>query len=191
MSSENMGAHENGDDEVVQMVTLESGDGELVQMPISHAIMSGTIDNMLSDIDDEEDSPIPIPNVSGKILRKIPDFCKNNSDVPRELTDEQKLEMRTKPLEGWNLEFVNVPLAILFEMILAANFLDIPPMLDVCCKAVAEMIKGKTPQEIKKIFGVEGEFTEEEKRKVLIDNPWLESPEEETSFGGGGAAASE
>ena len=62
-------------------------------------------------------------------------------------------------------------------------------MLEVCCKAVAEMIKGKTPQEIKKVFGVEGEFTQEEKEQVLRDNPWLESPEEETSSGGGGGAA--
>ena len=81
--------------------------------------------------------------------------------------------MRTKPLDGWDLDFVRVPLATLFEMILAANFLDLKPMLDVTCKAVAEMIKGKTPDEIKKVFGVEGEFTEEEKAQVKLDNPWL------------------
>ena len=84
--------------------------------------------------------------------------------------------MRQKPLEGWDAEFVAVPLATLFEMILAANFLDLKPMLDVTCKAVAEMIKGKTPDEIKKVFGVEGDFTEEEKAQVLRDNPWLDDP---------------
>jgi SCF ubiquitin ligase, SKP1 component len=100
--------------------------------------------------------------------------------------------MRTKPLEGYDLKFVEVPLATLFEMINAANFLDLKPMLDVCCKAVAEMIKGKTPDEIKKVFGVEGDFTQEEKEQVLRDNPWLEDPEDTTtSNGGGGAAASE
>ena len=55
----------------------------------------------------------------------------------------------------------------------AANFLDLKPMLDITCKAVAEMIKGKTPDEIKKVFGVEGDFTDEEKAQVLRDNPWL------------------
>ena len=50
--------------------------------------------------------------------------------------------MRTKPLDGWDKTFVDVDLATLFEMILAANFLDLKPMLDVTCKAVAEMIKG-------------------------------------------------
>lgn len=103
--------------------------------------------------------------------------------------------MRTKPLDGWDLDFVRVPLATLFEMILAANFLDLKPMLDVTCKAVAEMIKGKTPDEIKKVFGVEGEFTQEEKEQVLRDNPWLEDPGEaedqapEAAGGEGGGAA--
>ena len=61
-------------------------------------------------------------------------------------------------------------LATLFDMILAANFLDLKPMLDVTCKAVAEMVKGKTPGDIKKVFDVEGEFTQEEKEQVLRDN---------------------
>ena len=93
-------------------------------------------------------------------------------DAPLNPTEEQQLEMRTKPLEGWDREFVDVALAQLFEMILAANFLDLKPMLDITCKAVAEMIKGKTPDEIKAVFGVEGDFTEEEKQQVLRDNPW-------------------
>lgn len=95
--------------------------------------------------------------------------------------------MRQKPLEGWDAEFVGVPLATLFEMILAANFLDLKPMLDVTCKAVAEMIKGKTPDEIKKVFGVEGDFTEEEKAQVLRDNPWLDDPGEADGMGDGDA----
>ena len=109
---------------------------------------------------------------------QVVDFCAQHPDAPLNPTDEQQLEMRTKPLEGWDQDFVRVPLATLFEMILAANFLDLKPMLDVTCKAVAEMIKGKTPDEIKKVFGVEGDFTQEEKEQVLRDNPWLEEPGE-------------
>ena len=124
---------------------------------------------------------------------QVVDFCQQHPDAPLNPTDEQQLEMRTKPLEGWDQDFVRVPLATLFEMILAANFLDLKPMLDVTCKAVAEMIQGKTSDEIKTVFGVEGDFTQEETEQVLRDNPWLEDPAEaeDAALGaaGGGAAA--
>ena len=149
------------------------------KLPMGHARMSGTIANMLDDIDDEDAaSVIPIPNIKGEVMEKVIAFCKQRPDAPLNPTEEQQLEMRTKPLEGWDREYVDVELAQLFAMILAANFLDLKPMLDITCKAVAEMIKGKTPDEIKAVFGVEGDFTSEEKQQVLCDNPWLEDPGE-------------
>lgn len=71
-----------------------------------------------------------------------------------------------------------MPLAKLFHMILAANYLDVKPMLNLTCKAVAEMIKGKSPDEIKKIFGIQGEFTDEEIEAVYKENEWLREPED-------------
>lgn len=40
-------------------------------------------------------------------------------------------------------------------------------MLDVTCKTVANMIKGKTPEEIRKTFNIKNDFTEEEEAQVL------------------------
>ena len=45
-------------------------------------------------------------------------------------------------------------------------------MLDVTCKTVANMIKGKTPAEIRKTFNIKNDFTTEEEETVR--NPlWL------------------
>jgi hypothetical protein len=35
-----------------------------------------------------------------------------------------------------------------------SNYLDIPSLLDLGCKTVANMIKGKTPEEIRSTFGI-------------------------------------
>lgn len=35
---------------------------------------------------------------------------------------------------------------------MAANYLDIKALLDIGCKTIANLIKGKTPEEIRKIF---------------------------------------
>jgi hypothetical protein len=44
--------------------------------------------------------------------------------------------------------FASVSQAELFEDILAANVLDFKPFLDATCKKVADMIKGKSPEEV-------------------------------------------
>lgn len=49
----------------------------------------------------------------------------------------------------------------------AANYLDIKGLLDVTCKTVANMIKGKTPEEIRKTFNIKNDFTEEEEAQVF------------------------
>ena len=42
----------------------------------------------------------------------------------------------------------------LFELISAANYLDIEKLLDMACKTVANMIKGKTADEIHNNFSI-------------------------------------
>ena len=47
-------------------------------------------------------------------------------------------------------------------------------MLDLTCKSVAEMIKGKTPEEIRKHFNIKNDFTPEEEAQVKKENEWCE-----------------
>ena len=46
-------------------------------------------------------------------------------------------------VQDWYANFVNVDQELLFELILAANYMDIKPLLDLTCATVASMIKGK------------------------------------------------
>jgi hypothetical protein len=50
--------------------------------------------------------------------------------------------------------FVEVDLETLLQLILAANFLNISSLLDVTCQKTAELIKGKSPQEIRETFNI-------------------------------------
>lgn len=48
--------------------------------------------------------------------------------------------------------------------------MDIKGLLDVTCKTVANMIKGKTPEEIRKTFNIKNDFTPAEEEQVRIPN---------------------
>ena len=54
----------------------------------------------------------------------------------------------------------------------AANFLDIKGLLDLTCQAMADMIKGRSPEEIRKTFDMMNDFSPEEEEEIIRDNQW-------------------
>jgi len=145
-----------------------------IEVPTSVANMSVTIKNMLEDFGGSTDVPIPLHNVTAKILAKVVEYCKYHDEHPTPKTEEKKDDKKTDDIIPWDKEFCSVDQATLFELILAANYLDIKPLLDLTCKTVANMIKGKTPEEIRKTFNIKNDFTPEEEEKVRKENEWCE-----------------
>jgi S-phase kinase-associated protein 1 len=134
-----------------QTVRLESMDEVVFEVDAKVARMSVTISHMLDDINDAESSAsaIPLPNVNGKILQKVLEYCRYHTENPSASSEpssppESNSSDFTKSAFApcpWDKEFVDVDQSTLFELILAANYLDIKPLLDLTCRTVAEMIK--------------------------------------------------
>ncbi|CAL1275362.1 unnamed protein product [Larinioides sclopetarius] len=124
---------------------------------------------MLEDLgmDDDEQEVVPLPNVNSAILKKVIQWATYHID------DDSK-EKRTDDISSWDADFLKVDQGTLFELILAANYLDIKGLLDVTCKTVANMIKGKTPEEIRKTFNIKNDFTPAEEEQVRKENEWCE-----------------
>ncbi|CAN6563395.1 unnamed protein product [Malus baccata var. baccata] len=146
-------------------ITLKSSDGESFEVEEAVALESQTIKHMIED--DCADNGIPLPNVTSKILAKVIEYCKRHVDAAK--PDEKISE---DDLKAWDQEFVKVDQATLFDLILAANYLNIKGLLDLTCQTVADMIKGKTPEEIRKTFNIKNDFTPEEEEEVRRENQW-------------------
>jgi len=159
-----------------QVVKLQPSDApeESIEVPIEVANMSVTIKNMLEDLGSTSDVAIPLHNVTQKILNKVVEYCKHHCEHPTPKSEDKKDDKKSDDILPWDKEFCNVDQATLFELILAANYLDIKPLLDLTCKTVANMIKGKTPEEIRKTFNIKNDFTPEEEEKVRKENEWCE-----------------
>ncbi len=118
--------------------------------------MSTLVQNTLGEDDEDFEADINCPKVPGNILKKVVDYCTHYQ------SDEmQKIET---PLQGdtiaeivkpeWYANFCDVDREVLFQLVAAANFMDIKPLLDLTCLAVSVSIKGKSVQELRQIFNL-------------------------------------
>jgi len=155
------------------MVKLTTSEGSTFEVDREIAEKSVLLKNMLEDVG-ESDNSIPLPNVTGPILQKVIEWATYHKNDPPPQPDEDLKQKVTDDIEEWDLEFCRVDQGTLFELILAANYLDIKPLLDLTCKTVANMIKGKTPEEIRKTFNIVNDFTPEEEAQIRRENEWCE-----------------
>ncbi|XP_065193707.1 S-phase kinase-associated protein 1-like [Sycon ciliatum] len=160
------------------ILKLESGDGEVFDVEVNVACQSEVIKVMLEATGDiaDDDDPVPLPNVNGATLRKVIAWCtqhQNDNPVEEENTLEAS-EPGTDNLDSWDKDFFKVDQGILFELILAANYLDIKSLLDAGCKTVANIIEGKTTEELRKTFNIVNDFSSDEEEEIRQENAWCE-----------------
>lgn len=158
-------------------IKLQSSDSVIFDTDLKVAKCSGTIRTMLEDLGMDEggdEETVPLPNVNSAILRKVLQWANYHKDDPQAVDDDENKEKRTDDISSWDADFLKVDQGTLFELILAANYLDIKGLLDVTCKTVANMIKGKTPEEIRKTFNIKNDFTPAEEEQVRKENEWCE-----------------
>lgn len=148
-------------------------DSDKVRISRKGAEMSRLIKEMLEE--DEEDTPdIPLPNVSKEALRKVVEFCEKHAEDPMQPIIRPIKSVNMKEVAGeWDANFIELEDRALFDIILAANYLDIPDLLDLGCAKIASIIKNKTPDEIKERFNIDKNSTPEEDEQVRRENPWI------------------
>ncbi|MCJ1293843.1 hypothetical protein MMC34_005399 [Xylographa carneopallida] len=158
-------------------ITLRSSDGVEMTVEKEVAERSMLIKNLLEDMSDgtTTEEAIPIANVNEAVLKKVIEWCTHHrADPPATADDDSDSRKKTTDIEEWDQKFMQVDQEMLFEIILAANYLDIKALLDVGCKTVANMIKGKSPEEIRKTFNIQNDFTPEEEDQIRRENEWAE-----------------
>lgn len=76
-------------------------------------------------------------------------------------------------VEPWYSDFADsLSMETLIGTMLAADFLEILPLLDLTCAILASKIKDKTSEEILDTFGLQNDFAQEEKNQFMNENAW-------------------
>ena len=153
-------------------IRLQCSDSEVVEVDIE--IANKLLENLGFYFEDDKEI-LPLANVNAAILRKMITWVTQHKNDPPKISKEDGNRVNhTDDIDPWDKEFLKVELQTLFELINAAHYLNIEGLVDVCCKSVANMIKGKTAEEIRKTFNIKNDFTPEEKEQVRRENEWCE-----------------
>lgn len=66
----------------------------------------------------------------------------------------------------------------LFDVIMAANYLNIHELMELCCQSAADRLKNKSVRAVREMLKITNDLTEEEEKEIINDAPWaFEGPE--------------
>jgi len=162
---------DGGDD--TPTLTLQAQDGKSFTVSREVAMMSELVKTMWEG--DKNEKEIPLQNVKSEILKKVIDYMQfHHKNPPKEIEKPLKSGNMREVVSDWDANYVEVDQETLFDLILSANYMDIKPLLDLTCAKVASMIKGKSPEEIRRRFNIVNDFTPDEEEAVRAENKWAE-----------------
>ena len=166
---------DTGEKVKIQPSDWKEGDA-FVELDTSYAFQSVLIKGTIDDGGDIND-PIPLTEVNTATTNKVIEFLvhlRDNAppDIEKPIKSTDMEDLTTK----FYADYTNVDLETLYDITLAANFMDIKPLVDLCCAKIGTHIKGKSIPEVRQLFGIENDFTPEEEA-MEFDESLLEEAE--------------
>ena len=145
----------------MKVLNITTPDGQTFKAEWDIVQQSLTFKNMLELMEIQQESntddTIPITNeeVTRENFKKALVWMEKNRGKPIVQNDNDEEEpVNWNQLDDWEKKFVDMPVSEMFPLLITANFLEIPGLLNLICKGVALQIQGKTVEEIRTTFNV-------------------------------------
>merc|ERR1712045_1061180 len=148
-----MGGLDDGDDECLILISSEDDNPREFEISRKAALMCNLVKSILEG--DANAKKIPIKKVRGDILELIVNYLKHhNGKKPEEIAKPiRSVKMERIVADKWDADYINkMNKKTIFQVILGANYMDLPSLLHLGCAKIATLIKGKSPEEIKTIL---------------------------------------
>jgi len=151
------------DDENLEgTIKLKAKGGEEHSVEKKHAFISVLVRTSIEN--DSTATEVPLPGVEDNILKLIVDYMKHHegTELPPVESPLKSCVMKEVCQDKWDAEFIDnigVKRQNLYDLILAANYMDIKSCLHLGLAKVASLIKGKPLDQLKEILSTEKDDT--------------------------------
>ena len=150
-------------------VTLISMENERFSLTKKAATMSELIRIILDG--DPSETEIPLPHIKSSILDRVVQYLKYHVDnVPKEIEKPLGSAILSDILDPFDVNLVELSIESLFDLLNAATYLHIKPLLELTSAKVASLFKNKTPDQIRKTFNLVKDFTQKEEEAAIQEN---------------------
>jgi len=147
------------DAEVSSPLKLTSKDKKEFPVERKHAFISTLVKTSLEN--DDTSQEVPIPGVAGPILALVVEYMGHHKGAEPPLVEKPLRSKLMKDVvsDKWDAEFIDKigeNRQQLYDLILAANYMDVKSLLHLGCAKVASLIKGQPLEKIKEILDPKG-----------------------------------
>ena len=146
---------------------IKSNDGIVFEVDVQSLELSKVLKDLAGDFPDPE-AELPTNEVDGKTLEKIVEYLVHyKKDKPKEIPKPIPNPDLKPILEKWDYDFITpLSLEVVVDLVNAANFLNIPDLVNLCCVRMASEMTNCTIEEARAKFGIVSDMTEEEKAEM-------------------------
>ena len=137
----------NQDNEEIILISSESNP---VEIKAKAAKRSNLIKEFIKDFPENN---IPLNSINYKTLLKIKEYLEHyENSEPKEIRQPLPKKDFKNIVDSWDYNFIDLQNETIFEIMLAANYMDIRPLLNLTCAKIASEITGKNEQQIRDLF---------------------------------------
>ena len=155
-------------------IQLKTKEGKVIEITKKQAELSELLKATINEYPNE--TSFPLNELEEKNAEKIKDFLTHYNGVPPSNIEKPlpSIEMR-KVTDEWSANFVDkMSIEELTNLTMAAHYMGINSLLDLCCAKVASLCKDKNEDDIFKTFNITATFNDEEKNIIKEENKWID-----------------
>jgi len=155
-------------DDVTGVLKLTSKDNQEHMVDKKNALVSVLVKTCIENSPTETE--VPLPGVDGAILKEVIRYMDHHkgTELPPVESPLKSIKMKEVCSDPWDAEFIDELGDIrqdLYDLILAANYMDIKSLLHLGLAKVASLIKGKPLDKLKEILTTDNDAKKRAERE--------------------------
>lgn len=165
-ANDELGGLDDDDSGTIVLASKPSDGAQKITLPKKHAFISVLVKTSIEN--DQGATEVPLPGVEGAILKEVVKYMEHHKGVEPPIVEKplRSKVMKEVCQDSWDADYIDVigeDRQKLYDVILAANYMDIKSLLHLGCAKVASLIKGQPLEKIKDILATNKKKGEEKK----------------------------